>query len=110
MTVRKNAKTKPAAADSDSLDELFGGLDDSNRVDFSDIDWIACGRLIAAATRRGAFVGLYIASVDNTLCLSVGVGEKRKRYQADDAEQFDQIVNGVSIKLGVPRLLPPPKP
>lgn len=106
MTARKNAKTRVNPEAEEALQELFGSGDDADRVDFGDIDWLACGRLVALCAGRGALVTFYIASADNTLCLSVGAGERRKRYQVDTPEQFDQLVEGLIRKLGGPVLLP----
>lgn len=100
MTRKTNAKARPNPAAEEAMAELFGSSDDSDRVDFGDIDWLACGRLVALCTQRGALVTFYVASADNTLCISIGVGERRKRYQTDTAEQFDQLIEGVFRKLG----------
>lgn len=107
MTRTRNAKTPAKPASEDSLHELFGGDDDSSRVAFDDVDWSSFGRLVNTVTARGALVSLYIASDSNTLCLSIGIGDKRKRYQCDDCEQFDSLVNGLGLKLGVKRTLDP---
>lgn len=107
MNVRKNAKTVPERAATQALPELFGSDIDGERVSFADIDWNAFGRLATLCTGRGARVAIYISSDSNTLCISVGVGEQFKRYQADDAEQFDSIVEGVAQRFGAKRVIPP---
>ena len=110
MTRRKNAKTIPDSRPEEALPELFADSDNGQRVGFHDIDWVAFGRLASLVVDRGAFIGLYHGAGDNVICLSVSLGEKRRRYEAEDADQFDQIVNGLSIKFGVPRPIAVPKP
>jgi hypothetical protein len=101
MTARRNAKTTTKPEATEAIPELFAADNDGQLVDFGDVDWVACGTLIAVLVRRGALVSFYVASDNDALCISVGVGEQRKRFQAETPEQFDQLVEGLRRKLGV---------
>lgn len=105
MKRKTNGKAVPVPQESATLDNFFSAGDDGTKLDFGDVDWLACGRLVALLVGSGALVSFYISSADNTLCISVGAGERRKRYQTDTAEQFDQLVEGLIRRAGGPVLL-----
>lgn len=95
----KNAKAQSTSPDTPNLAELLDDGPDGQRFDYDSVEWDALGRVITVACRLGAMVSVYRSTVDDTLNVSIRLGEQRRAYSAPDADAFSALCNGLAVKL-----------
>lgn len=83
----------PAAAA--AMDQLLSGDDNSPRFDFGNIKYDSLGRLAAAAAKLGLLWSCYYRNNDGCFVLSVRAGERKRTYQAFDAQELHVLAEGL---------------
>ena len=96
MTRRKDAKTGTKPNVEEALQELFADSDNTVHFDFSSIEYAPFGRILTAITAMGGMVSVYSGDGGNGVVLSLRVGERKKRYEFADTEEWNAFIEQIS--------------
>lgn len=100
MKGKKNASTGHINLDPALLEELFPSNNDNQLLDFDSLGLDAIGRIIAYSTALGGGCTFYQRDSDNTTCLSLRVGERKRSLELSgdsvDSTFLDQLANGLA--------------
>lgn len=90
MTRRKTNATSPNGADPATFAELVGLTTDHEYNPWDGVDLNTLGQLVEWVSRGGGLCSLGCADDGNSIYVSVRLGEQRKSFQFDTADQFNQ--------------------
>lgn len=97
MTRKSNAKNTLVGVEQGDLDDIFSSPHDNLLVSLSEPVCVAIGRCVVSITALGGMATLYRGGNDNSLCLSLRLGErKRGIYFGPDPDQatgLEQLAN-----------------
>lgn len=104
MKKGKNAAARADEAATHALQELFADSSDPQHFDFDGVEFSPFGRIATAVTAMGGVVSLYGSRDGNGVVISIRVGERSKRYEFENADEWntliEQIANPWHVALG----------